>query len=82
MLGIVRPGTGVREWREDGFGLDLVPAAERAHPDEGAGGRLMQGPACLSLQGVVVAAQRCQVGGDGAGSGVHTVSESGAGGAS
>ena len=45
MPGIVRPGTGVGEWRQDGFGLDLVAAAEWAGPDEGAGGGLVEGPA-------------------------------------
>jgi hypothetical protein len=35
--GIVRLRTGVGKWRQDGFGLDLVAAAEWAGPDEGAG---------------------------------------------
>jgi hypothetical protein len=63
--GIVRPGAAVREQRQDGFGSDLVPATERADPQERPGAGLLQGPAALSFEDVVVAAQRPEVGGHG-----------------
>jgi AcrR family transcriptional regulator len=63
--GIVGCGAGIGQRRLDGFGLDGVAAAERCGPDEAAGCGLFEGPARLRLEGVVVAAQRGEVGGDG-----------------
>ena len=61
---IVRPGTGARRRREDRLGPHFVPAAEWARPDERAGSLLLKGPTALTLEEVVVPAERCQVRGD------------------
>ena len=64
VLGVVRRGAGVGQYRQDRFGLDLVPAPERGEPQERPRLGLLHVPSA-PLEDVIVPAQRAQVRGDG-----------------